>query len=195
MPRPYPELTRAISCLLDRIDAVIRHTGYGGAPVRMYLAGGIAVNYYCGSRHTEDVDASFSHRILLPYADLVVDYQRQDGGHAFLYLDQNYNSTFALTHEDHEEEATEWAGIGNENRLVHLYVLAPVDLAISKVARLTAQDQEDILDLARAQLVTADRFERRAQQALSGYIGDTVRMGRAIQWMANRIRAEVAHPD
>jgi hypothetical protein len=57
----------------------------------MYLAGGLAVNNYCGSRYTEDVDASFSHRLLLPYDEMVVDYLRSDYTASMIYLDQNYN--------------------------------------------------------------------------------------------------------
>lgn len=50
MPAPFPELTEALARFLDRLDAHIRGSGYAGEPIRMYLAGGLAVNYYCGSR-------------------------------------------------------------------------------------------------------------------------------------------------
>lgn len=71
MTKAYPELAEALAEMLDKIDAVLQSGGYRGEPVKMYLAGGMAVNYWCGSRYTEDVDASFSKRVLLPYADLV----------------------------------------------------------------------------------------------------------------------------
>ena len=41
------------------------------APLKMFIAGGMATHLYTGARVTTDVDAEFSKRVLLP-ADLVV---------------------------------------------------------------------------------------------------------------------------
>ena len=68
-------------------------------PVKMIIAGGVAVNFYCGSRATVDVDASFSRRIALP-DDLVVPYETPDGKLLTVHLDTNCNTTFAVMHED-----------------------------------------------------------------------------------------------
>lgn len=172
MPAPYPELTEALRRFLDRIDASIRASGYSGEPVRMFLAGGLAVNFYCGSRYTGDIDASFSHRLLLRDEDLALTYTRKDGRQALLYFDRNYNPLFGLVHEDHEAASVEWSGIGNEGRLVQLRVLSPVDLAVSKVARFSDQDQADILELARTERLTYPRVEERALEALADYVGN-----------------------
>lgn len=166
-----PELEKAISALLDKIDASLVAGGFAGG-IDMYLAGGAAVNYYCGSRYTEDVDASFSRRPLLNFREMIVGYTKADGSAAHLYLDPNYNTSFALLHEDFEIDAIEWYDIGNERRHVVLKVLTPVDLAVSKVARFTDQDREDILDLAKRRLFTAAEFRARAEQALGNYIGN-----------------------
>ena len=96
--KAFPELAAALREMLDRMDGSLRAGGYAGPAVIMYLAGGVAVNYYCGTRYTEDVDASFSQRFVLP-KDLSVNYRRQDGSEAFIYFDQNYNTSFALLHE------------------------------------------------------------------------------------------------
>jgi len=45
--------------MLNRLDRHLRDGGYEGASVLMYLAGGMAVHFHCGSRYTDDVDASF----------------------------------------------------------------------------------------------------------------------------------------
>jgi hypothetical protein len=171
MTKAYPELADALSEMLDKIDAVLRDGGYRGEPVKMYLAGGMAVNYWCGSRHTEDVDASFSKRVLLPYNELVINYTRSDGTKTFIYFDSNYNTSFALLHEDYEDDSLEWEGIGNEHRLVHLYVLNPIDLAVSKIARFTDRDREDIRMLASCGLINAAEVKARAEEALSYYVG------------------------
>ena len=96
MHSAHPELTAALGLMLDKLDTSIRESGYTGEPVKMYAAGGIAVHYFCGTRYTADVDATFSHRILIPFSDLVVKYQREDGRSASLYLDPTYNDHFAL---------------------------------------------------------------------------------------------------
>lgn len=169
----HPELTQAMSTMLDRIDAIIRQSGYAGEPVQMYLAGGMAVHYHCGTRYTEDVDATFSHRLLLPPQEVVVGYVRENGSEASIYLDPTYNDTFALLHPDHRESCVEWAGIGNERRLIHLRVFCPVDLAVSKLSRFSPNDQADILALAQQRFFSVPQLHTRAGEALDYYVGDT----------------------
>lgn len=62
-----PDLTAALKTVVDKLDATIRAGGYNGDPISMYIAGGLAVHYYSRARYTFDIDASFSHRLLLPY--------------------------------------------------------------------------------------------------------------------------------
>ena len=169
----HPELTQAMGMLMDKLDAILRDGGYSGEPLQMYLAGGMAVHYHCGTRYTEDVDASFSHRLLLPYKELVVEYLREDQTRSSIYLDPTYNDTFALLHPDHREDSVEWQGIGNERRLIHLRVFCPVDLAVSKLSRFTQIDQQDIRDLARHRYFTTPELQKRAVEALDYYVGDT----------------------
>ncbi len=170
------------------MDASLRTSGYDQPPVLMFLAGGVAVNYYCGTRYTEDVDASFSRRFVLP-RDLTVNYRRRDGRDAFIYFDANYNTSFALLHEDFEEDAREWRNIGNESRCVHLRVLSPLDLAVSKLARFSEQDQADILALAEERLFTAMQFRTRADEAMRNYIGDKRPLLTSLDLMAKKLAA------
>jgi hypothetical protein len=159
--------------MLDSFDRFLRDGGYEQEPVRMFLAGGMAQHFYSGGRYTEDVDASFSHRLMVPAKDLTIDYVREDGSPATLYFDANYSDTFALMHPDHRKDSREWPGIGNERRLIQLYVLSPIDLALSKVSRFSEQDHADILVLAEHGLVDADELRARATEALEYYVGDT----------------------
>jgi hypothetical protein len=137
------------------------------SPVNAYLAGGMAVHLYTASRVTTDVDAEFSSRLLLPN-DLVVEVALDDGTPQLVYLDTNYNSTFALMHEDYLDDAIP-VDLGVDQIRVH--VLSPVDLAVSKIARFADNDKEDIAALVRLGLTTADEIERRATSALAGYVG------------------------
>jgi hypothetical protein len=178
MSTPTPELSAALSRVLDKIDGTIRGSGYQGPPILMYLAGGMAVNYYCGSRYTEDIDASFSTRIALVEKDLAERYQKGDGTSAILYFDANYNPNFALMHPDYQTDSQPWIGIGNERRLVQLNVLASVDLAVSKISRFSAQDREDIRTLAYNSLVTTSALRQRAEEAMSYYVGNLANLRR-----------------
>ncbi|GAI34123.1 unnamed protein product, partial [marine sediment metagenome] len=73
-------------------------------PLTVYLAGGMAVHLYTASRVTTDVDAEFAGRVLLPQ-DVLVDVVLEDGTPQVIYLDTNYNPTFALMHEDYQEDS------------------------------------------------------------------------------------------
>ncbi len=186
--KAFPELTAALREMADRMDASLRASGFAGPALRMFVAGGIAVNYHCGTRYTEDVDASFSQRFVLP-RELTINYRRADGTAAFIYFDHNYNTSFALLHEDFEENTLEWPGIGNEGRFVQLRVLAPLDLAVSKLARFSEQDREDIVALAREKHFSAGQLRRHVAEALQNYIGDK----RPLSISLDLVCAEIGH--
>lgn len=136
-------------------------------PLNVYVAGGMAVHFYTASRVTADVDAEFGSRVLLPQ-DLMVELTLEDGSPQVLYFDTNYNSSFALMHEDYLDDALP-VHFGVE--LIQVFVLSPVDLAVSKIARFADNDKQDIAQLVRLGLTTAEEIETRAMSALSGYIG------------------------
>lgn len=136
-------------------------------PLAVYLAGGMAVHLYTAGRVTTDVDAEFGARVLIPN-DLMVEVTLEDGSPQVVYFDTNYNPTFALMHEDYQDDAIE-VDLGLDH--IRLFVLSPVDLAVSKIARLAENDRDDIGDLVRLGLTTADKIEDRATRALNGYIG------------------------
>ncbi len=70
-------------------------------------------------------------------------------------------------HPDYLDDAIEIKKIG-ENLL--LKALSPVDLAVSKVARLQGHDLQDILDLAACGLFTAEELQSRALNAMEYHI-------------------------
>lgn len=127
----------------------------------------MAVHLYTANRVTTDVDAEFGARIYLPN-DLMVEVTLEDGTPQVIFLDTNYNSTFALMHEDYLDNAI-FVDFGLENIRVH--VLSPVDLAISKIARFADNDKEDIRALARLKLIHSEQIDERARSAMAGYIG------------------------
>jgi hypothetical protein len=133
-------------------------------PINMLIAGGMAIHLYTAARVTIDVDVGFSKRILLPN-DLIVE--TKDGD--MLYLDPNYNRTFALLHENYQQDAIP-VPIGTG--LIHVYVLSPIDLIVSKIARFNGPDKSDIAAIIAKFGISAQDIERRAEDALAGYVGN-----------------------
>jgi hypothetical protein len=71
-------------------------------------------------------------------------------------------------HEDYLHDALP-LDMGIDN--IQLYVLSPLDLAVSKVARFADNDKDDIAELVRLGLVRADDLERRALAAVGRFVG------------------------
>lgn len=100
LPNPAAEsgFLEAFTTMVKRIEDSI-HAPPKTGPVRMFIAGGAAVHFYTAARVTSDVDATFSHRLLLPQ-DLEVVWRDKQGIGRVLYFDRQYNDTFGLMHED-----------------------------------------------------------------------------------------------
>jgi hypothetical protein len=155
------DLARGLKTLVQTLETRIGLRD----PIKMFIAGGMAAHLYTGLRVTTDVDAEFSKRILLP-SDLIVE----TAGGTMLYVDASYNSTFALMHEDYLDDALPVPlGTG----LIQVYVLSPIDLVISKIARLAGPDAEDIAGVISRFNIRAEAIQQRAEEALGGYVGNT----------------------
>ena len=174
---PSPEFLDAIRRLVAKIEASLPKMD---EPVRMYVAGGSAVHYYTACRVSADVDAMFSKRLLLP-DDLEVAWMAGDGKPQLLYLDKQYNDSFALMHEDYAAAAIPCAALNAGKRKVLVYFLSPVDLVVSKLLRYESVDQEDICVLAASGLVSASAVRARASEALGGYVGNMARIRNSIK--------------
>ena len=141
------------------------------APVTMFLAGGAAMHFYTGARMTDDIDAVFDRKIIVP-ADATVIYRDTQGKARSVYFDMNYNESYALLHEDAHDDA--WRLLLDGIDRVRVLVLQPVDLAISKLARFSEIDRGDIVQLAKDGLISAPALRQRAEDVLPGYVGNLV---------------------
>ena len=138
-------------------------------PIKAWVAGGMAVNMYTGQRITGDIDAEFSARIMPP-RDLVIEATHSDGQKSLVWFDSSYNPMFALLHEDYKTDAIPLELGLNK---ISAYILAPVDLAVSKIGRFSETDKCDIIDLARAGLIEPSQLATRTNEALIAYPGST----------------------
>ena len=184
-----PEYVAAFREVVNRIARPLAELPKRALPIRMYVAGGAALHMYTGERVSRDIDASFSHRIALP-ENLEVAYRDADGAARLLYFDRQYNDMFGRLHEDAQDESVPLTLEGVDPAILEVRLLAALDLAVSKLGRFSSQDREDIATLARHKLISSARLQRRAKEALAGYVGDTTRLHGSIE-LAVRIVADV----
>lgn len=162
---------KALSELVSGVAEKTKTAPASALPIRMYIAGGAALHLMTGERVSEDVDASFSRRLLLS-DDISAVYRDPDAQARLLYLDRNYNDTLGLLHEDAYQDSQPVRLAGVDGKRIDVRILAPLDLAVSKLARFSEQDRKDIELLARRRLIDAKALRKRAEEALGGYVGD-----------------------
>lgn len=174
-----PEYVAAFRELVDRIAKSLVNVPAKLLPIRMYVAGGAALHFYTGERVSKDVDATFSRRIALP-ENLEVAYRDADGGARLLYFDRQYNVTLGLLHEDAYDDSVPLSISGFKSAAIEVRLLSSLDLAVSKIGRFASQDRDDIVALARRKLIESKALRRRAEVAVGGHVGDTVRLRTSI---------------
>jgi hypothetical protein len=189
-PQARPEYVAAFREIVSRIEQGLANTSRRNLPIRMYVAGGAAMHLYTGERVSEDVDAVFSRRIALP-ENLEVAYRDADGAARMLYFDRQYNDTLGLLHEDAQQDSVALSLEGVDPKVIDVRLLSPLDLAVSKIGRLSDQDRADIELLVRRGLVAPARLRKRADEAASSYVGDLGRLATSIE-IACRIAQDAA---
>jgi hypothetical protein len=187
-PNARPEYVAAFSEIASRIASSLAGLPHRALPIKMYVAGGAALHFYTGERVSRDVDAAFSHRIALP-ENLEVAYKDADGAARLLYFDRQYSDTLALMHEDAYEDSVALALEGIDASILDVRLLSALDLAVSKISRFSSQDRDDIALLARRKLITSVQLQRRAEDAMAGYVGELTRLRGSIE-LARRIVAD-----
>lgn len=159
---------QAVMTMLKRIADTFPETL--DAPVRVHVAGGAATHFYTANRVSEDLDVEFWGRRVLVPQDLLVSYQDEAGQVRSVIFDINYNPTFALMQEDYPDRVVFLGNPFGDPRM-EVFLLAPLDLAISKVARLSDNDRVDIAALAKEGLIESEALKQHAEEALSYYVG------------------------
>ncbi|TAK51278.1 MAG: hypothetical protein EPO25_17490 [Gammaproteobacteria bacterium] len=201
MPPEFPAHAGYVAAFREiaaRVAASLAQLPPAALPIQMYVAGGAALHFHTGGRVSADVDAAFSRLIALPDG-LDIAWRDDDGSARLLYFDRQYNDTFGLIHEDAYEDSIALALAGIDPRVLDVRILTPLDLAVSKLGRYSAQDRADIATLAERGLLDPVALENRALEAIGNYVGDTRRlrgnMTDAVKLVANRTRRSAAGQD
>ena len=186
--RAEPAYLKAFATIMARIDVALGATRRGG-PIAVIVAGGSAVYLYTGARFSKDIDAEIKARFLPP-DNLEASYRGKDGHTEVIYFDRQYNSGYALMHEDADDAAYPIEVEGVDPKRLDVRLLSPIDLAVSKLSRFEEHDREDIRALARLGLIDADALRRRAEDALPGYVGDVRRVKTSIDIACRLVEKE-----
>ncbi len=186
--RPDPAYEKAFAQIMARIG---RTLGAGGParPVVVCVAGGAALHFYTGARYTNDIDAKIFARVMLDPKELQVAYADADGRTRLLYLDTQYNDSFALLHHAAYDDARPIDLAGVDARRLDVRLLTPLDLAVSKLSRYSAVDCDDIRALAVTGLIDAAALRRRAEAALPDYVGNLNRIKNSIELAVKLVTA------
>lgn len=183
------EYVAAFREIVARISAALANLPSTALPIRMYVAGGAALHFYTGERVSRDIDAVFSRRIALP-EDLDIAYRDADGAARLLYFDRQCNDTLSLMHESAQDDSIALALSGIDAEVLDVRLLAPVDLAVSKLSRFSERDRSDIVSLARHQHFESAALRERALEALAGYVGSVERVRASVE-LACRIVEDI----
>lgn len=156
---------KAINEMFDIIakEFAVHHKG----PIRATLAGGAAAHLYTQSRFSKDVDAYFVPA--LHVRDVVVHYRNVDGTRKVLGFDTNYTPHIGLIHPDYEKNSRYLKQVSDN---LHLLILSPLDLAVSKLGRFMDHDIMDIVALSKHKLINASKLKEMGEEALDYYVGD-----------------------
>lgn len=183
-PAAQPAYIAAFEEIAGRIAESLSTTPEDMLPVSMFVAGGAALHFYTGDRISGDIDATFSHRIMLP-DDLEVSYRAPDGAAQLLYFDRQYNDNFSLMHEDAYDNSDSLILESIDPGILDIRLLSPLDLAVSKISRFSDQDQDDIASLAKHGLIDSNALRRRAENAAKHHVGNPDNLRTSINLACN----------
>ena len=173
MPYIQTPFSQAIFQMFENLDTYLGKS-YNELPdeaVKVYLFGGCAIHLHIGNRASNDVDAELEPiQKLKPVANLetaikAVGFDDEEGDYCMLDFDGNFNPTIAPIHPDYRERSS--LLYTTKLKLVSLYLVSAVDIAVSKLGRFVSVDQEDIINLFQNKMFTIKDFIETAEEAKS----------------------------
>lgn len=165
MPYTNTAFSQAILDMFENLDSYLSHS-YSNLPenaVSVYIFGGCAMHMHTGTRTSNDVDAELkSVPELMPIntvkqAIQAVDFDDEDGLPQSLVWDGGFSPSIASIAADYEERAIPIHI--TKSKLVNIYLVSAVDIAVSKIGRLETVDRQDIKALYRNHLFTLEEFK------------------------------------
>ncbi|HFQ4920904.1 TPA: DUF6036 family nucleotidyltransferase [Vibrio vulnificus] len=163
-------LSKAVFELFDGLEKLLtdKFDELPSGAVKAYVLGGCAVHIYTNARGSNDLDTEFEASKSLDIHTVILDldevyFTDPATGESSLYLDGNFNTAIASMASDYKERSIPL--VSGEN-LLHVYLVSAVDVAVSKLSRLAADDMSDIIAMFKASRFTLAEFKEFAEDAV-----------------------------
>ncbi|WP_019503376.1 DUF6036 family nucleotidyltransferase [Pleurocapsa sp. PCC 7319] len=174
MPYTQTAFSKAIFEMFENLDSWLTHK-YSELPERavaVYLFGGCAMHLHTQARTSNDVDAELLSIPQLQLSTLKqaiqsVDFDDENGFPRSLDWDGGFDLSFAPVDPAYDERAT-LIHI-TKSRLIFIYLVSAVDLAVSKLGRFESVDRQDIQRLYQQGLFDEQDFLDIASEAKKYY--------------------------
>ena len=163
-------ITIAILKLFQELENYIlkNHKNLPNGAVKAFIFGGCAFHIHTNARGSNDIDAEIQAIQQLKKHDIVVflenndvEYLDDNNLETNLEFDRSFNTSLASVDPDYPERAIPLVA----NSIVEVYLVSGLDLAISKLARLSDRDIEDIKELYLNGKFSLEAFKKSANNA------------------------------
>lgn len=168
----HTAFSQAILEMFENLDSYLSRS-YSNLPENAvsvyYIFGGCAMHMYTGTRTSNSASTSLqSVEKLKPVNDVKqaiqsVDFDDEEGFPRSLDWDGGFSPSIASIAAGYKERAT--LIHTTKSKLVFLYLVSAVDIAVSKIDRLETVDRQDIKALYRNHLFTLKEFVETAEIA------------------------------
>lgn len=163
-------ITIAILKLFQELENDIskNHKNLPNGAVKAFIFGDCAFHIHTNARGSNDIDAEIQAIQQLKKHDIVVflenndvEYLDDNNLETNLEFDRGFNTSLASVDPDYPERAIPLVA----NSIVEVYLVSGLDLAISKLARLSDRDIEDIKELYLNGKFSLEAFKKSANNA------------------------------
>jgi hypothetical protein len=164
-------LSKAVFELLKQLNAEIESqltdTDRPGL-VKVYIFGGCAVHMYTNARGSNDLDVEIEAAEKLDFHSLIVEldtvyFTDPIDGLSQLDLDDTFQIGITpVVFPDYKERAIP---LNEGEQKLHIYLVSPLDIAISKLSRCATDDMKGIVEIYKKGRFTLDEFKGAAKEA------------------------------
>lgn len=163
-------LSKAIFELFDEFTKLLKteHPELAAGSIKAFVFGGCAVHLYTNARGSNDLDAEINAARQLNIDSIILEldpiyYNDPELGESTLDWDPNFQVGLPSLRPDYKENSIP---LVNGDSILHVYLVSAVDIAVSKLSRLAADDLSDIISLFKAKRFTLEQFELAAKEAV-----------------------------
>ncbi|RZG49069.1 DUF6036 family nucleotidyltransferase [Acinetobacter wuhouensis] len=170
----HSPMSKAILKLFLELENYIstNHQNLPHGAVKAYIFGGCAFHIHTNARGSNDVDAEIQAIPLLKKEDIIIfleqndiEYIDENNLETNLEFDRGFNTALASIDPDYIDRTIPLI----TESIVEVYLVSALDLAISKLARLSDRDIEDIRILFQLKKFSLDQFKISANNAKDYY--------------------------